>query len=140
MKLSDYDLDEIEIGQKIELKKNISNSVVNQFAELSGDYNPLHMDNEYASTTDFKQRISHGMLLASFFSQIVGMFLPGKRALYLSQTLKFVSPCFINDEIIICGEVIGKSNSTRIITLSTKITDYTGKSLVEGQAKVLVRK
>jgi acyl dehydratase len=140
MELSDHNLDEIIVGQKIELKKTISEHMVNQFAELSGDYNPLHMNEAYASTTDFKQRICHGMLLASYFSQIVGMYLPGKKALYLSQTLKFISPCFINDEITIYGEVISKSNSTRIITLFTKIMNSTGKLLVEGQSKIMVRK
>jgi acyl dehydratase len=140
IKAADRDLTEIKIGDKIEFKKVISESLVNQFAQISGDYNPLHMDSQYARTTNLKQRICHGMLLASFFSQVVGMFLPGIRALYLSQTLKFISPCYIDDIITIHGEVIGKSDSARIITLNTKIVNSVGESLVEGQAKVLVRK
>ena len=113
--------------------------MIDDFAELSGDYNPLHMNDIYAKSTKFKQRVCHGLLLTSFFSQLIGMFLPGKNSLYLSQTVKFVSPCFINDEIIVEGKVIDKSSSTKIITLKTTITNTTGNRLIDGQAKVLVR-
>jgi len=140
MNIADYDLNEIKLGQKVEFKITITNSMLNEFAKLSGDYNPLHMDDDYAAKTDFKRRVCHGILLSSFFSQIVGMHIPGQKALYLSQTLKFVSPCFIDDEVIVYGQVIGKSEATRILTPKTIITNISGKTLVEGQAKVLVRK
>ena len=78
------------------------------------------------------------MLLASFFSRIIGMYIPGKTALYLTQSLKFSSPCYIGDTILVIGKVIDKSVSTKIITLKTKILrDDT--IMVDGEAKVLVR-
>ena len=138
-KITKYSLDTIKIGQKKDFVITINEQMIEQFAKLSGDYNPLHVDDEYAKKTDFKHRICHGMLLASFFSQLVGMYLPGENALYLSQTLKFQSPCFINDTITVQGKVVNKSISTKIITIKTSIINLRGDLLVDGQAKVMVR-
>ena len=80
--LSEYTFEEIKIGLKKEFSVKITEELVNDFAKISGDFNPLHMDEEYASTTSFEKRVVHGMLLASFFSRIDGMYLPGKHALY----------------------------------------------------------
>ena len=134
----EYKFKDIKIGQKEKFQIIITKSLINEFAQISGDFNPLHMDEQYTNLTPFKQRICHGMLLASFFSQLVGMYLPGKNGLYFSQSLKFISPCFINDIITIEGEVIDKSNSTKIITLKTTINS-SGKCLVDGLAKVVLR-
>ena len=130
---------EISIGQKKTFNLTITDVMVEQFAKLSGDYNPLHMDEKYASSTKFKKRVCHGMLLSSFFSRLVGMYLPGTNALYLTQNLKFISPCFIDDNVTVEGEVIEKNDTTCIITLKTQITNDSNKKLVDGQAKVLVR-
>ena len=137
---SEYVLDDIKVGQKEKFEVVITESLVNAFADISGDYNPLYVDENYAISTNFKHRVCHGMLLTSFFSRLVGMYLPGKNALYFSQSVKFISPCFINDKILVEGEVLEKSNASRIITLKTTITNDSGKCLIDGQAKVIVRK
>ena len=135
----DFTLDSIQIGQKKNFSQIITKSLIDDFAKISGDFNPLHMDDEYASGTIFEKRVCHGTLLASFFSKLIGMYLPGKNALYISQSLQFKSPCFIDDKIIVQGEVLDKSNSTRIITVKTTIQNDSGICLVDGQAKVIVR-
>ena len=134
-----FTLNSIKIGQKKNFSEIITKSLIDDFAKISGDYNPLHMDDEYASNTIFEKRVCHGMLLSSFFSKLIGMYLPGKNALYFSQSLQFKSPCFIDDEIFVEGEVLEKSNSTRIITVKTTIHKNSGECLVDGQAKVIVR-
>ena len=139
-KAAEYRLEDIKLGQKMSFKVTITESMLNEFAKLSGDYNPLHMDENYANSTSFKHRVCHGMLLASFFSRLIGMYMPGRNALYLTQSLKFVSPCFINDEVLVEGEVLAMSTATRIITLNTTITNSSGNCIIDGQAKVLVRK
>ena len=136
---SEYTYNEIKIGLKKEFSVKITESLVNDFAKISGDYSHLHMDIEYASTTSFKKRVVHGMLLASFFSRVDGMYLPGKHALYFSQTLKFVNPCFIDDLVTVKNEVIEKSDSTQIITINSQIINESGQILVKGLGKVLVR-
>ena len=138
-KICEFTIDNIIIGTKKKFNVTISEEMVNDFAKLSGDYNPLHMNKEYAASTSFKKRVVHGMLLASFLSRMDGMYLPGKHALYFSQSLNFVNPCFVGEKITVEGEVIDKSVATKIIKLKTRVTNEQGKVLVHGESRVLVR-
>ena len=138
-KLSEYSLDEIKVGLKKKFQVTITESMLNDFAKLSGDYNPLHMSEEYASSTSFKKRICSGMFLASFFSTLVGMYLPGKHALHISQSSNFINPCFIDEKITVEGEVVDKSLATKIIKLKTTITNESGKTIIDGNAVVIIR-
>ena len=138
-KIVEYYFNEIKIGLKRNFQVTITESMLNDFAKLSGDFSPLHMDQEYAASTSFKKRVVHGMFLASFFSKLVGVHLPGKNALYFSQSLNFVNPCFVGDKITIEGEVTDKSIATKIITLKTTITNESGKRIIDGKAQVIVR-
>lgn len=131
--------EQIKIGDRVKFEEKIDQARIDNFASICGDYNPLHMDENYAASTEFKKRVCHGMLLASFFSKLVGMHMPGKSALYFSQTLNFQAPCYVDDEIVIQGEVIDKSDSIRMITLKTLIYNQNGTCLVDGVAKVLFR-
>jgi len=135
----EYSFDEIKIGLEHHFEITINEKLEEDFARISGDFNPLHMDEQYAKKSKFGKRVCHGMLLSSFFSRLVGMYLPGKNALYFSQNLNFVEPCFIDDKIIVSGEVIGKSEATKMIKIKTTIKNIEGKLLVEGIAQVLVR-
>jgi acyl dehydratase len=137
--IAEYQFEQIELGLKKEFTVKIIDSMIADFAKISGDYNPLHMDENYAESTPFKKRICHGMLLAAFFSRLVGMYLPGKSALYFSQSLNFQNPCFVNDVITIEGEVIDKSAATRLITIKTSIYNRERTCLLDGIAKVVVR-
>ena len=135
-KISEYFFDEINIGMKKQFNKIISESMVNDFAKLSGDYNPLHVNEEYARQTNFKKRVCHGMLLTSFLSRLIWMYLPGKQALLFSQSLNFVNPCFINDKITIYGKIISKNESTKTIIVNTNITNQEKKKIVYGESGV----
>ena len=135
----EYTFENLFVGQKANFFKKIDFALVNDYAKISGDFNPLHMSEEYASTTNFGKRVCHGMLLASFFSQLVGMYLPGKNSLYFSQTLNFRNPCFIDDNITIEGEIIEKKSNVKLITLKTTIYNQERKCLIDGVAKVIVR-
>ena len=138
-KLSEYTFDEIEIGLAKEFHVIITEQLVNDFAKISGDYSPIHMDEEYAKYTTFEKRVVHGMLLASFLSRVDGMYLPGKHALYLSQTIEFHNPCFIDDKVTVFSKVIDKSDSTKILKIKSKITNQDDKTLLSGTGRVIVR-
>jgi len=138
-KPSEYSFDEIEIGMQKNFKVNISENMLNEFGRNTEDYNPLHMNEKYASSTSFKKRVCSGMFLSSFFSRLVGMYLPGKHALHISQSLNFVNPCFIGETITVEGKVIDKSPATKIIKLETTITNESGKRVIDGKARVIVR-
>ena len=135
----EYNFEELFVGQKANFFKKIDSTLVNDFAKISGDFNPLHMNDEYASTTNFGKRVCHGMLLASFFSQLIGMYLPGKNSLYFSQTLNFRNPCFIDDNITIEGEIIEKKSNIKLIIIKTTIHNQDGECLIDGIGKVIVR-
>ena len=126
----------INIGDVEEFQRTISLEDIDRFTELSGDYNPLHNDESYAKTTTFGSRIAHGMLVGSFFSTLVGMHLPGKDCLYLSQSLSFKFPVKPGDNITIKGTVTNKIDALKIIVVRTQITNDEGKVLIEGEAKV----
>jgi len=138
-KPSEYSFDEIEIGMQKNFQVFISENMLDVFGRDTGDYNPLHMSEEYASSTSFKKRVCSGMFLSSFFSTLVGMYLPGKHALHISQSLNFVNPCFIGETITVEGKVIDKSAATKIIKLETTITNESGKRIIDGKAQVIVR-
>ena len=137
--VSERTFDEIKVGLTRQFQITITESMVDDFAKLSGDFSPIHMDEDYARLTDFKKRITPSMLLASFLSRIVGMYLPGKHALYFSQSLNFRAPCFISDIITVSGIVIDKSPSTKILKIESKITNQDGKILLSGIGRVIVR-
>ena len=139
-KLNEYTFEEIKLGMKESFKVNITESMENNFAKITGNYNPLATDNEYAATTNYKKRICPGMFTASFFSRLTGMHLPGKYALVYSQSLNFVNICYIGDQITVEGEVIEKNDATKLITINTVITNQDGKKLIYGKALVTFRK
>lgn len=138
--VAQYTLSDIEEGLKESFRVTVTESTVNEFAKITGDYAPIHMDEEHARKTVFKHRICHGMLIGSFFSRLVGMHLPGKNGVLLSYSSKHLSPCYLNQDIIVEGIIIGKSESTRIITIKATIKNGSGKLLVDGLVKVLVLK
>ena len=130
--------EQICVGDKGMVSKTITEADVANFAGMTGDFNPLHVNQEYAKSSRFGQRVVHGLLTASFLSTLIGMCLPGEDALYLSQTVKFVKPVFIGDTITVVGEVTAKNEARRRMTIDTKITKQTGELVVEGQAEVLM--
>ena len=134
----EYTFDSINVGINHKFEITVTEKLISDFSVISGDFNPLHMDENYATKTKFKKRICHGMLLASFLSRLVGMYLPGKNALYFSQILNFISPCFINDIITVKGEIMDKNYATKIITVKTSIVNQKNKLILDGEAKVMI--
>ncbi len=135
---ADLSFDLLRVGQAEEFDVLIDETMVRGFATLTGDRNPLHTSPEYARGTVYGQPIAHGMLLASFFSTIVGMLLPGRRALYLSQSLKFAEPVHWGERVKVRGEVVRLSPDSRILELKTTVTRPSGVVAVAGEAKVML--
>jgi 3-oxoacyl-[acyl-carrier protein] reductase len=129
---------EIKIGDKTELKHVITQSDIEKFIELTGDDNKLHVDKDYASKTTFKRPVAHGMLGASFISTIIGTKLPGDGALWFAQTLEFLFPVRVGDEITIKAEVIKKIERLQVIELQTDIYNQNKQKVTSGIAKVKI--
>ena len=137
--LAEYTFDEIEVGLQKKFSVTITESMVEAFADLSGDFSPIHMNDDYAKTPTFGKRVVHGMLLASFLSRIDGMYLPGKHALYFSQSVDFRSPCFIGDIVTVSSTVIDKSEATKILKIKSDIINQNGEIVLSGLGRVVVR-
>jgi 3-hydroxybutyryl-CoA dehydratase len=128
---------DIKEGEIFLFERKISKEDVMDFAKLTCDFNPLHVDEEYGKKSQFKQNIAHGMLAASLFSTLVGMHCPGEKSLYLSQTLNFRKPIYYNNMLTVKGTVVNKNDSLKILTLKTEILKE-GKVMIDGEAKVKV--
>jgi 3-hydroxybutyryl-CoA dehydratase len=118
---NDHNFYEISVGDVYSFNKSFSKEEVLEFGRLSGDLNPLHVGDPCEIGGYFNQNLVHGMLTASLFSTLIGMYCPGKNSLYLSQTLKFRKPVFTSDNLLVKGTVISKTDALQIITLKTEI-------------------
>ena len=137
--IENLNFNEISLGYTKNFSIKITKEILKKFAAVSGDFNPLHMDEKYAKNTQFNKQICHGMLLASFFSRLIGMHIPGTHALYFSQSLNFISPCFIDDIVKVSGTVTKKTSATKMLTIKTEIYNQNDDCIVNGVAKVIVR-
>src|ERR1700742_3533962 len=99
--------EELSVGDTAELSFPVTEETIEKFAELSGDDNPVHLDEAYAATTQFGTRIAHGMISAAFISAMVGTTLPGYGAAYLSQSLRFRRPVKIGDTVVVKVTITG---------------------------------
>ena len=112
--------EDLQIGQSASFSKTIAEADIVLFAGISGDLNPVHINAEYAATTQFGQRIAHGMLTASLISTVVGMQLPGEGAIYLSQSTRFRAPVLIGDTVTATATVIALDPAKKRVTLKTE--------------------
>ncbi|MEP7288090.1 MAG: MaoC family dehydratase [Chloroflexota bacterium] len=127
----------LEIGMKASRTKTFSAADVEAFARLTGDTNPVHLDETYAATTRFGKRVVHGMLTASLISALIANDLPGPGSVYLKQTLTFTAPVYLGDTISATAEVTGFRERTRVTTLKTTCTNQDGLLVLEGEAVVI---
>lgn len=125
-----------EIGQSASETITITEEMVREFARLSGDFNPIHLDETYAAKTRFKKRIAHGMLTASFLSRVAGTKLPGAGSIYLNQNMKFKAPAYIGDTITAEIKVLNMRADKPILSLSTIVRNQNGDVLMDGEALV----
>lgn len=129
-----------QIGERASFTKTVTESDVTTFAGLIGDFNPIHVDAEYARKSRFGQRIAHGILTAGLISAVLGNKLPGPGGIYLSQKLEFLAPVFIGDTITATAEVTSWRSEKRIVTLKTEAYNQNDTQVVTGQAVLLVER
>jgi 3-hydroxybutyryl-CoA dehydratase len=128
--------EDLSIGQSEEMTYTVDEAAIVKFAEVSGDDNPVHLDEDYAAKTQFGGRIAHGMLSASYISAVIGTRLPGHGSIYLSQSLRFRRPVKIGDEVIAKATVSELDAERGRVTLATVCT-VAGKAVIEGEAVVM---
>jgi 3-hydroxybutyryl-CoA dehydratase len=127
-------IDDIQVGDFDTVSKTISEADIYLFAGITGDFNPAHVDEEYAKTTVFKRRIAHGMLTAGLISHVLGMKLPGPGAIYLQQQMRFLAPVYIGDTITARAEVVEVIPEKKRIRMRTTCTNQAGETVLDGEA------
>ena len=125
---------DIKIGDEASLSRTITEAHIVSFAGITGDFNPVHVDAEYAQQSMFGERIAHGMLMAGLISAVLGMQLPGANAIYLGQDLKFTAPVKIGDTVKVVVTVTDKRDEKKIIKLRTTAYNQRGEMVVDGNA------
>lgn len=126
-----------DVGFKASITIQITDKMVRQFAEMSGDFNPIHLDDEYAATTRFKKRIAHGMILGALVSRLLNEKI-GSGGIYLAQTLKFTNPVFIDDEITFDLEVTKLHKTRGFGTIETIAKKANGDIVLKGEATIMM--
>lgn len=129
---------DIKIGDKFSKTRVVTDELIRAFAEVSGDFNPIHLDEEFAKTTRFGRRIAHGMLSGAFISAVLGYEFEARKIVYLSQTMRFIAPVFIDDTITTTGTVTNIREEKGIVTLETVCTNQNGEMTVKGEAMVML--
>ena len=129
-------IDELKIGDTAKFSKTVSESDIYQFAGVTGDFNPAHIDEAYAKKTFFKTRIAHGMLSAGFISTVIGTKLPGTGSIYIKQDLSFLAPVRIGDTITARVEVIEIMDGKNRVRLKTVCVNQEGAQVLDGEAVV----
>ncbi len=131
-------LEDLKIGQSAEFAKTVSSEDVIRFAEITGDFNPVHLDEAAAARSLFGERVAHGMLTAGLISATIAGRLPGPGSVYLGQTLRFTAPVRIGDTVTTRVEVTELNLPKRRVKLSTVCRNQKGEVVVDGEATVLL--
>ncbi len=131
-------IDKLKVGQLYKSSATISEEVIEHFAQATGDHNPIHLNEDYAKGTIFKKRVAHGMLQAGILSGVLGTRFPGLGTIYLSQTLKFLKPVFIGDEITFRLRVLELFKEKSRVRLETVCINQRGEIVLTGEALVMI--
>lgn len=129
---------DIKIGDSFSTERNVTDELVRSFAELSGDFNPLHLNEEFAAKTRFGRRIAHGMLSGAFISAVLGNEFKERKIVYLSQTMKFVAPVFLGDTITTTATVSNLREEKGIVFMETVCKNQSGEVTLRGEAVVMI--
>ncbi|MGB5421730.1 MAG: MaoC family dehydratase, partial [Desulfobacterales bacterium] len=129
-------IDELSVGQSAQFSKTITETDIYLYAGISGDFNPAHVNEQYAAKTFFKTRIAHGMLTASFISTLIGTILPGPGSIYMRQELNFLAPVKIGDTVTAIAEVAEIIADQKRVRLKTWCVNQEGTTVLDGEALV----
>ena len=135
--MNSLSIDQIKIGDKAETKKIFNETDVLEFARISTDYNPAHVDAEYAKNTIFKKQIVHGMLVGSLFSSLFGVQLPGLGSIYTKQALKFTKPVYFGDEITAMITVKDLNLERNRVTFDCLAMNQNDEVVIIGEAEIM---
>lgn len=128
----------LKIGDTFSKSREVTDELIRAFAEVSGDYNPIHIDEEFAKNTRFGRRIAHGMLGGAFISGVLGYEFSVRKIVYLSQTMRFVAPVFIGDTITTTAKVLHIREDKPVVIIETVCQNQSGEAVIKGEAVLMM--
>lgn len=135
--LTNIPFDQIQIGDKRQYQKTLTREDIVLFAKTSGDINPVHLDEDYAKTTEFGACIGHGMWSGALISAAIATTLPGPGSIYRSQSIKFLKPVKIGDTLTVLLEVLEKKDRIRLVTIDCQVINQQGLKIASGTGEVI---
>lgn len=137
--MNDYRWDDLALGMSAQFDVELTSEMMKAFANLSGDLNPLHMDEEFARESGFPGRVAFGMLTSSFYSRLVGMYLPGKRALLDGIQIDFKAPVYIGDQLTVSGEIAFLNETYHRCEIKARIRNAAGQMISKAMIRAGVK-
>ena len=134
--MNKYQLEDIYVGLKEEFQVTVTDEMLKQFCQITGDVNPLHTDETFAKEKGYVSNVVYGMLTASFLSTLAGVYLPGERSLIHSVESKFVKPVYVGDTLTISGQVTECNEMFSLFTMKTTIVNQNGDKVMRGKMQV----
>lgn len=131
------EIDEINVGDYAEITKLMTNDMVNMFAQISEDFNPVHLNADYAEKSRYKRKIIHGLMATSLFSGLFGTKIPGEGCVYKSQNIRFKRPIYVGDEVTAKIEVTSVNLDAKVISFSTRCL-VNGKVMIDGESEIFI--
>jgi 3-hydroxybutyryl-CoA dehydratase len=128
---------DFSVGMSFTYKRTVSRCDIESFAKLTGDTNPVHLDEEYARESMFKAPIAHGMLIAGYVSKVFGSDFPGPGCIYISQNIKFTKPVYVNDRLVVYVEIVSIDCDKRRLKFKTECSTRRG-IVLGGEAELLI--
>ena len=132
-----YAIEDILVGMEMSYSQTVTDADVKAFAGISGDNNPVHMSDEYAEKSRFKKRIAHGLMSASYFSALFGTKIPGPGCVYVSQSLRFKRPVYLNDTVTATVTVQEVDIEKRRVIFKT-VCRVKNKAVIDGEAEIYI--
>src|SRR5476649_1520637 len=137
--MKDYRWSDLTVGLSAQFEAGISEAAMRSFAEVSGDLNPLHVEDEFARESGFPGRVAYGMLTSSFYSKLVGAYLPGRRALLHGIDIDFKAPAFVGDRLTVSGEITHLTDAYRRLEIKARIVNGAGQTVAKAKIRAGVR-
>ena len=134
--MNQYRFEDIYVGLKEEFQVTVTEDMLIQFCQMTGDVNPLHSDGAFAKEKGYESKVAYGMLTASFLSTLAGVYLPGERSLIHSVESKFTKPVYVGDTLTISGQVTECNEMFSVFTMKTTIVNQNGKKVLRGKMQV----
>ena len=134
-----YGFDDLFVGMSVQFKRKINGEMIDSFAHISGDVNPLHIDTDYARKSGFGNQVVHGMLCSSLFSELIGVHLPGENCLLTDISVMYSKPIFVDDEVSVDGSIVQLSPAFKSAKIDATITNENSEVCIRAKIGVVVR-